>query len=362
MPDPAVFNEVVEAIYDIPDSQGSICRALTVLGSFCGTPDVHLLVLNSKGPTVFSAHPGAAETLARFWSSRDLARLLSQSSVGELVDIGRLVGYTCPTWAGGLAAPVHLLPDCDMTILVAPLPTKSSSESATVSACLRQVLPHLSRAIALRHRLESETPTVKSTAQLVQELPLPALLTDRDGRCIESNAAFGSLKDNLGVHVRGGRLVFQDGYLQDSWQSALRETVGTAVGRRLLADAGTGRQWKVHLQPVLCMAPGHSPESQQFVLALLEEQGAMPYAAPERIAAVSKLTPAELNVLAGLLQGYTGKVIARSRNASVNTVRSQIMSILTKTGHHSQKELIASFSASSFDPSMALQSEFQGGH
>jgi hypothetical protein len=39
----------------------------------------------------------------------------------------------------------------------------------------------------------------------------------------------------------------------------------------------------------------------------------------------------------------------------VNTVRSQIMSILTKTGHHSQKELIASFSASTFDPSSILQ-------
>ena len=56
-------------------------------------------------------------------------------------------------------------------------------------------------------------------------------------------------------------------------------------------------------------------------------------------------------MLSGPLQGYTGKVIAKSRGASVNTVRSQIMSILSKTGHRSQKELIAAFGASTFDPS-----------
>ena len=61
--------------------------------------------------------------------------------------------------------------------------------------------------------------------------------------------------------------------------------------------------------------------------------------------------PAEVDVLSGLLQGYTAKVIAKSRGASVNTVRSQIMAILGKTGHRSQKELIAAFGASSFDPS-----------
>jgi hypothetical protein len=42
----------------------------------------------------------------------------------------------------------------------------------------------------------------------------------------------------------------------------------------------------------------------------------------------------------------------------VNTVRSQITSILGKTGHHTQKELIASFSASAFDASAQDDGEF----
>ena len=61
------------------------------------------------------------------------------------------------------------------------------------------------------------------------------------------------------------------------------------------------------------------------------------------------LTKAELEVLGGLLLGRTAKVIARDRGASVNTVRSQITSILGKTEHRTQKELIAAFSTTGFD-------------
>jgi DNA-binding CsgD family transcriptional regulator len=69
---------------------------------------------------------------------------------------------------------------------------------------------------------------------------------------------------------------------------------------------------------------------------------------PESLPSRVRLTPAELEVAAGLLQGLSAKAIAKQRGASVNTVRSQIVAILDKTGHKSQRELIASFGASSF--------------
>jgi DNA-binding CsgD family transcriptional regulator len=351
----AVFSDVVEAIYGIPDRPESIFRALELIGAFAGTPDIHLLVSGPAGTRVLAAQAGMADKLSSFWSTRELAPLLKDKPAGDLVDIGRLVGYTCPTWAGALATALPSPPDCDGSMLVVPLLRSHAGAHAELAARIQQVLSHLARAIVLWRRLDADMPTVKTTAQLVRELPLPALLTDSQGRCIESNGPFTRLKSSLGVQVLGGRLWFRDEYLQDSWQSGLHETAGTAVGRSLLADSGMGRQWKVHLQPVQSITSARNLEVQHFVLAVFEEQGAMPYADPERIASVSKLTPAELKVLSGLLQGFTGKVIARSRNASVNTVRSQIMSILTKTGHHSQKELIASFSASTFDPSSILQ-------
>jgi len=56
-------------------------------------------------------------------------------------------------------------------------------------------------------------------------------------------------------------------------------------------------------------------------------------------------------VMSGLLKGWPAKVIASHRSASVNTVRSQIVAILEKTGFKTQKELMACFSNSvSQDP------------
>lgn len=66
-------------------------------------------------------------------------------------------------------------------------------------------------------------------------------------------------------------------------------------------------------------------------------------AQPTIVPACQPLTKAELEVLASLLRGQTAKVIARTRGASLNTVRSQITAILAKTGRHTQKELIAAF-------------------
>jgi DNA-binding NarL/FixJ family response regulator len=65
----------------------------------------------------------------------------------------------------------------------------------------------------------------------------------------------------------------------------------------------------------------------------------------------ARLTRAEVEVLAGLLKGLPAKTIATRRSASVNTVRSQIVAILDKTGYNSQKELIASFGASALPDS-----------
>lgn len=69
-----------------------------------------------------------------------------------------------------------------------------------------------------------------------------------------------------------------------------------------------------------------------------------PAAQPTIVPSCAPLTKAELEVLASLLRGQTAKVIARTRGASLNTVRSQITAILGKTGRHTQKELIAAFS------------------
>lgn len=56
-----------------------------------------------------------------------------------------------------------------------------------------------------------------------------------------------------------------------------------------------------------------------------------------------KLSDAEINVLLLLVEGKDGSDIARIRQVSKETVRSQIKALLNKTGCKSQNQLIASY-------------------
>jgi DNA-binding CsgD family transcriptional regulator len=215
---------------------------------------------------------------------------------------------------------------------------------------LQLLVPHLHAAVDLAEKLVAPLPTTSVAGQLARLFPTPCLLTDDAARCIERNDAFGKVLEALSGSVRSGRVVFDDPFLQGSWRQALLESHATAASQSLLANAPTGNQWKVHIVPVASVNSLADATPRHLMFAYFEKfQGA---ATQTRTLPSSRpLTKAELEVLASLLLGQTAKVIARGRGASVNTVRSQITSILGKTGHHTQKELIASFSASAFDAS-----------
>jgi DNA-binding CsgD family transcriptional regulator len=222
---------------------------------------------------------------------------------------------------------------------------------------MQLLVPHLHAAMDLAEKLVAPLPTTSVVAQLARLFPTPCLLTDDAARCIERNDAFGKVLDALSGSVRSGRVAFDDPFLQDSWRQALVEGNATAATQSLLANAPTGNQWKVHIVPVASVNSIADVTPRHLMFAYFEKFAGA--ATQTRTLPSSRpLTKAELEVLASLLLGQTAKVIARARGASVNTVRSQITSILGKTGHHTQKELIASFSASAFDASAQDDGEF----
>ncbi|MDB5897334.1 MAG: Bacterial regulatory protein luxR family [Ramlibacter sp.] len=208
-------------------------------------------------------------------------------------------------------------------------------------------LPCLRSAMKLAEAPALALPTLLSATHFASVLPTPCVLTDEAGRCVESSSSFQRVVEALGGVVRAGRLMFSDPLLQDAWRSALQDAHATAAAQFLLANAATGSPWKVHVVPFACVADARDPNAQRLMFAFFERysEGSIQ---KKVVPSSQPLTKAELQVLASLLMGHTAKAIARSRGASVNTVRSQITAILGKTGHHTQKELIASFSTSTY--------------
>ncbi|HSV77833.1 MAG TPA: helix-turn-helix transcriptional regulator [Ramlibacter sp.] len=204
---------------------------------------------------------------------------------------------------------------------------------------MEMLLAQIRFALDLRDTLSSPLPTAPVAAQLAKIFPMPCILTDEWGRCIERNDAFRNLLEVLSGSLRGGRVVFDDPFLQGSWRQALMEGHANTAAQSLLATAPTGDQWKVHIVPFACIDSYAHATPRQLMYAFFEKFAGT--AQTKTVPASRPLTKAELEVLANLMLGQTAKVIARARGASVNTVRSQITAILAKTGHHTQKELIA---------------------
>jgi DNA-binding CsgD family transcriptional regulator len=223
-------------------------------------------------------------------------------------------------------------------------------------AWLELLAPQFQIAHDLADTLGTPFPSIQAAGQMVRLLPVPCLLIDQTGRCLERNRGFDKALQVLHGSLQNGRVAFRDPFLQDSWRQALAEGHDTWQSQALLANAASGSQWKVHVVPTPCRNSVAGSPPQRLLFVLFEKVAVA--ATPTRSVPSSRpLTKAELEVLASLLLGHTAKVIARTRGASVNTVRSQITSILGKTGHHNQKQLIASFSASAFELASTHESD-----
>lgn len=213
--------------------------------------------------------------------------------------------------------------------------------SADECEWLKLLTRHIGIALDLEQRLISPVPTLTWAAQFARSLPQPCVLTDATGLCLGTNDAFRKVLERIEGSVGSGRLVFYDLFLQHAWERALRQVHATGSAQSFLANVKGGSIWRVHVVPVASVPNCVDRTIRPAMLATFE---AASHSRQPPSAGSAPLTKAEHEVLSMLLRGHSAKEIAHARSAAVNTVRTQITSILSKTGHHSQKQLIASSS------------------
>src|SRR5262245_30364288 len=169
---------------------------------------------------------------------------------------------------------------------------------------------------------------------LLSEIHSAAMVLSDNGRLIAANRAahlaFGLERDGL-----IGSLPLEPIELQEF--ADLVAAVAAAAGSReavlRLRPKGLDRLLIVHLKPFL------AGNGKAQVLAITSERP-WPSKMSEFLARVFALTPAEIEVMRLLTVGGTVAAIARSTERRAGTVRSQLHSILEKTGTRSQAELL----------------------
>jgi DNA-binding CsgD family transcriptional regulator len=212
----------------------------------------------------------------------------------------------------------------------------------------RALMPHLQRALAIHRRLAEAGVLHTAATAALDQLTLGVFVLDRHGHVVFANGsgrAMGAANDGVTIERDGlGASRASDG-------AKLRRAIAQASGGSEPGSTRTGhalrigrpslrRDLEVFVVPV---------EAEASVLLDLRQPAAVVFVAdPERkvdawdavLARLYGLTPAEAKNAILLLQGYRVQDIADELAVDVNTTRTHLKRIFSKTGARTQSDFI----------------------
>ena len=215
-------------------------------------------------------------------------------------------------------------------------PGQARFRKADIDAA-RKYLPHLARAVEMNFRFaDLRRREAISGVALARFAPALAYFR-RDGTLVSANrAAEAVFAARDGLLLAGARLIATGPRDNELLQRALAE----GGSEPLRIDRPSGGMPYVAVS-VLLPVDADPPDARQPHVALLVYD---PEAASELelgvLARLYRLTPSELRVVQALVAHGSAKAICRNTDMNRNTVRSQLNSVLKKTGTNAQAELV----------------------
>jgi DNA-binding CsgD family transcriptional regulator/PAS domain-containing protein len=222
-----------------------------------------------------------------------------------------------------------------------PLPRRGA-------ALLRQVLPHLPRAMRLAERTGLTREVQDLGLGALDLLPSGVLVLEADRRVAFANRTAERLMRQAGMVLRSGgnlrlRLAEEDDLLAQLVWRATRQEGGTPrlPGSMLCArDAEDGTPLALLVAPFQPRRHQRGEGGLPLALVLMADPPGQPADLVGQTAQLFGLSPSEAEVAVALAGGLSPEEIARERAVQVNTIRGQIKSAMFKTGTRRQGELI----------------------
>lgn len=211
--------------------------------------------------------------------------------------------------------------------------------SGADKALMAALLPHLREATRIGFRLaelEQRLQIARATADTI----LPALvLANRSGRIVFANRpAQVMCAAGDGLLLKEGRLKVASARLQTKLDKLLTQSEAQGAALQIPRPSGKPAYWLIQVDvPQTEESP---PDARRPSRALLIHDPATQDANLQDFAVLHGLTPAEARLLEALLLHSTLPESAQHLGVSINTVRSQLRSILDKCGVCRQVELM----------------------
>lgn len=217
-------------------------------------------------------------------------------------------------------------------------------------AGVRQLAPHLRRAVTISDLLETVTIAAANFEALLDALSIGVALVDGRGQVVHANSACHTLLSARGaVRLEHGALHARQPQADAALSRAIGlaahgDTVIGAAGIGLPAATSNGAAVVAYVLPLSSSAASGSGSRawvRGSVAGVFLTHKEFPATIPtEVLMALFDLTPAEARVLAKLVQGGSPAKVAAELGIAELTVRTHLERLFGKTGTHRQSDLI----------------------
>ncbi|MBD9373906.1 hypothetical protein IB238_14860 [Rhizobium sp. ARZ01] len=348
--------ELVDRIYEaavIPELWSSVIeRIAEVTGSFGGS-----IYTSGAGFSAIAASENCKihleDMISQGWAEKNIRaqRLISQkcnyfTSDSEWCDEEEFINHPIyteflrPRGLGWTAATYIVGASGDFAIFSIDQLHERGPISTSVIAYLNGLRPHIARASALATRVRQEQES--NTLSHLEALGIPALLVSYDGRVQRINSLFEAISHEILIGAQD-RLALRDarahGLLKEALRRSNRDMVVQSVP--VLARDGTVPV-VLHVVPLRRQARDLFARTEFIVTvaSLSTAKGDL----SELLSTLYDLTASETRVAKNLCLGESIRSISERYDVSVETVRTQVKRVLSKTGMSRQSELISRFS------------------
>jgi DNA-binding CsgD family transcriptional regulator len=207
---------------------------------------------------------------------------------------------------------------------------------------LSSLLPHFQEAALLRRKLAEKAAQQPDFWRLIEHLPSPAFLMDGRSELLLMNPSAGPAIHEMPVTLAGRFIRFNRSDEHAQWLQLLAQSRSSdGVPRCLVVQSQPNVTWKLGIVPLRYLVTRSDAADEGLCVVFAERIGGPSARQIQEFARSTGLSAAEAEVLSLLLGGFAPKSIARERGSSINTVRTQIASVLSKSGCSTQRELFA---------------------
>jgi DNA-binding CsgD family transcriptional regulator/PAS domain-containing protein len=214
-------------------------------------------------------------------------------------------------------------------------------------ALLDALAPHLARAYAIHCQLARVRQERKALTEVIDRLPLGVIFLDADKRVILMNRSVEEiLALDDGFRLERDRPVLDNARENQVLQACLGAAVkvqpksGSSAGDVLSVTRPSGkRPFPLMVGPLLAAHPDSSIDDAKAIIFISDPEGGR-ITTTEVLETLYQLTHAEAELVRLIAAGHSLEEVAAERGVTMNTVRSQLKQVFSKTDTSRQGELV----------------------